>query len=87
MDLENYEKCISEMRSFVLGGATDIAWRLQQLELLRSLLIEEKDAIFTSLDEDLGTSADEGQAMVLQLCPLLLDSCHLSRPFKSFKVF
>lgn len=72
-DLQQLQKWMGETRSFVLGGGTSIAWRVEQLELLLNLLREEKDAILSALDDDLGTGADEGQALVLQLCPLLLD--------------
>lgn len=64
---------MGEMRTFVLGGGTSITWRLEQLEILRNTLREEKDAILKALDEDLGTGADEAQAVIMQICPLLMD--------------
>ncbi|CAK9032859.1 unnamed protein product [Durusdinium trenchii] len=64
---------LPEMRTFVLGGGTSVSWRLEQLELLRTVLMEEKEAILQALDEDLGTGADEGQGILLQLCPILMD--------------
>ncbi|CAJ1400254.1 unnamed protein product [Effrenium voratum] len=64
---------LKEMRGFVMRGGTSIEFRIEQLELLRNILREEKDAILAALDKDLGLGADEAQALVWQLCPLLLD--------------
>eukprot|EP00441_Pelagodinium_beii_P038458 CAMPEP_0197631472 /NCGR_PEP_ID=MMETSP1338-20131121/8620_1 /TAXON_ID=43686 ORGANISM="Pelagodinium beii, Strain RCC1491" /NCGR_SAMPLE_ID=MMETSP1338 /ASSEMBLY_ACC=CAM_ASM_000754 /LENGTH=522 /DNA_ID=CAMNT_0043202923 /DNA_START=31 /DNA_END=1597 /DNA_ORIENTATION=- len=59
---------LAELGAFVQSGATDVAWRLEQLELLRSSLQEEKEAMCAALKSDL--CVDEAQATLLQIASM-----------------
>eukprot|EP00933_Yihiella_yeosuensis_P074297 TRINITY_DN83171_c0_g1_i1.p1 TRINITY_DN83171_c0_g1~~TRINITY_DN83171_c0_g1_i1.p1 ORF type:complete len:505 (-),score=94.35 TRINITY_DN83171_c0_g1_i1:88-1602(-) len=58
-------KVIEELRPFVQAGHTTVEWRIEQLELLRQAMIDEKDAMLKALEQDLGV--DEHQALLFQI--------------------
>lgn len=56
---------LQELRPFVVACQTTVEWRLQQLEIMRQALIDEKDAMLEALGKDL--CVDAAQATVLQV--------------------
>eukprot|EP00931_Biecheleriopsis_adriatica_P095452 TRINITY_DN69051_c0_g1_i1.p1 TRINITY_DN69051_c0_g1~~TRINITY_DN69051_c0_g1_i1.p1 ORF type:complete len:500 (-),score=111.99 TRINITY_DN69051_c0_g1_i1:109-1608(-) len=68
-------EALSQLRPFVVDGHTRPAFRLEQLELLRAALQEEKDAMCQAINTDL--SVDEAQATLLQIASVFgeIDIC------------
>lgn len=68
-------KAMDELRPFVVGLHTTPEWRIEQLELLRQALIDEKEAMLSALQADL--HADNDQATLFQLASIFgeIDLC------------
>lgn len=68
-------KALEELRPFVLAARTTVEWRIDQLEKLRLLLIDEKEAMISALAADLGV--DENQAVLFQIASIFgeIDIC------------
>lgn len=60
MDSERVEDLVGRLRAVHRRGVTKpLPWRLAQLDALAALLLEQRDALFAALKQDLGKSADE----------------------------
>eukprot|EP00930_Biecheleria_cincta_P039398 TRINITY_DN27096_c0_g1_i1.p1 TRINITY_DN27096_c0_g1~~TRINITY_DN27096_c0_g1_i1.p1 ORF type:complete len:512 (+),score=84.65 TRINITY_DN27096_c0_g1_i1:44-1537(+) len=69
-------EALTLLRPFALSGSTQsVAWRLEQLELLRAALQDEKTAMCEALKCDL--CVDEAQATLLQIASMFgeIDAC------------
>lgn len=71
----DYERAREELLPWVVGRHTDLAWRHEQLEILRSAIGEEKEAMRAAIKQDL--CVDGEQATLLQISALYgeIDVC------------